>query len=96
MTAVPIQAYLLLSAAIFVIGVLTVLLRRGAITTLMGIELMLNAANLAFVTFARWGGTSEGRSRALRRRSGGGGGRRPRDHHRAVPSRETTAWTTRT
>src|SRR2546426_1144988 len=57
---VPLQAYLLLSAAIFVIGVLTVLLRRGAITTLMGIELMLNAANLAFVAFSRQIGSSDG------------------------------------
>ena len=58
--SVPIQAYLLVSAAIFVIGVLTVLLRRGAITTLMGIELMLNAANLAFVTFSRFLGNTDG------------------------------------
>lgn len=57
---VPVQAYLLLSALIFVIGVLTVLLRRGAITILMGIELMLNASNLAFVAFARQLGGSEG------------------------------------
>lgn len=57
---VPVQAYLLLSAVLFVIGVLTVLLRRGAITTLMGIELMLNATNLAFVAFARQAGTAEG------------------------------------
>ena len=57
---VPIQGYLLLSAMIFVIGVLTVLLRRGAITILMGIELMLNAANLAFVAFSRQLGGSDG------------------------------------
>ena len=57
---VPIQAYLLLSAVIFVIGVLTVLLRRGAITILMGIELMLNASNLAFVAFSRQFGAAEG------------------------------------
>jgi NADH-quinone oxidoreductase subunit K len=57
---VPLQGYLMLSAALFVIGVLTVLLRRGAITILMGIELMLNAANLAFVAFARHAGAAEG------------------------------------
>src|SRR5436309_13300733 len=62
---VPLQAYLLLSAAIFVIGVLTVLLRRGAITTLMGIELMLNAANLAFVAFSRRIGSPDGQIFAL-------------------------------
>jgi NADH-quinone oxidoreductase subunit K len=51
------QAYLVMSALIFTIGVMTVLLRRGAISMLMGIEMMLNAGNLAFVTFAReWGG----------------------------------------
>lgn len=60
MTGVPIQACLLLSAALFVIGVLTVLLRRGAITILMGIELMLNATNLAFAAFARRGGSADG------------------------------------
>jgi len=43
----------LLSAVIFTLGVAGVLLRRGAISILMSIELMLNAANLAFLTFAR-------------------------------------------
>ena len=47
------EAYLVMSALIFTIGVMTVLLRRGAISMLMGIEMMLNAGNLAFVTFAR-------------------------------------------
>ena len=58
--SVPIQGYLMLSAMIFVIGVFTVLLRRGAITILMGIELMLNAANLAFVAFSRQLGAGDG------------------------------------
>ncbi len=45
-----------LSAALFVIGALGVLLRRSALLIFMSVELMLNAANLAFVTFAhRWG-----------------------------------------
>jgi NADH-quinone oxidoreductase subunit K len=57
---VPVTAYLFLSAILFVIGALTVLLRRGAITILMGIELMLNAANLAFVAFGRQLGTADG------------------------------------
>ena len=55
-----IQGYLVLSAAIFVIGVMTVLLRRGAISILMGIELMLNATNLAFAAFSRQRGTADG------------------------------------
>ena len=44
---------LMLSAMLFAIGVLGVLLRRDAITILMSIEIMLNAANLTFITFAR-------------------------------------------
>jgi len=50
---------LLLSAVLFSIGVVGVLVRRGAITILMCIELMLNAGNLAFLTFARQAGTPE-------------------------------------
>ncbi len=52
--------YLLVSSVLFSLGVLSVLLRRGAIVILMGVELMLNAANLAFLTFARIQGTAEG------------------------------------
>ena len=44
---------LLVSAILFAIGVVGVLLRRDAITILMSIEIMLNAANLSFITFAR-------------------------------------------
>ena len=44
---------LVVSGILFTLGVLGVLLRRGVITILMSIELMLNAANLAFITFAR-------------------------------------------
>jgi len=51
---------LLVSAILFSIGVVGVLLRRGAITILMSVELMLNAANLAFIAFARQLGQSEG------------------------------------
>ncbi len=43
----------LLSLALFVIGALGVFLRRNVITVFMSIELMLNAANLAFVAFSR-------------------------------------------
>ncbi len=45
--------YVLLSAILFTIGVLGVLLRRNAIVIFMAVELMLNAANLALVAFAR-------------------------------------------
>ena len=44
--------YILLSAILFTIGAVCVLIRRNAIIIFMGIELMLNAANLAFVAFA--------------------------------------------
>jgi len=47
------EHFLMLSAVLFTLGVIGVLLRRGAISILMSIELMLNAANLAFITFAR-------------------------------------------
>ena len=45
--------FLLLSAILFLFGVMGVLTRRGIITMLMSVELMLNAANLALVTFSR-------------------------------------------
>jgi NADH-quinone oxidoreductase subunit K len=44
--------YLTLSAVLFTIGVIGVLTRKNAIIVFMAIEIMLNAANLAFVTFA--------------------------------------------
>ncbi|GIV90230.1 MAG: NADH-quinone oxidoreductase subunit NuoK [Chloroflexus aggregans] len=50
---VPTSYYVLLSAILFTIGVLGVLLRRNAIVIFMSVELMLNAANLALVAFAR-------------------------------------------
>ena len=51
---VPMSWYLILSAIVFVIGVVGVLVRRNALIIFMSVELMLNAANLAFVTFARY------------------------------------------
>ena len=50
---VPISYYIILSAILFTIGVVGVLIRRNALVIFMSIELMLNAANLAFVAFAR-------------------------------------------
>jgi len=50
----------LLSVALFAIGVVGVFLRRNVITILMCIELMLNAANLAFVAFSRALGALDG------------------------------------
>jgi NADH-quinone oxidoreductase subunit K len=50
---VPIQYLLGLSAVLFTIGAMGVLIRRNAIIIFMSIELMLNAGNLAFITYAR-------------------------------------------
>jgi NADH-quinone oxidoreductase subunit K len=49
---IPLNWYLLLSAALFCLGVVGFLLKRNLITVFMSIELMLNAVNLSFVTFA--------------------------------------------
>jgi NADH-quinone oxidoreductase subunit K len=51
---VPISFYVGLSAILFTIGALGVLVRRNPLVIFMSIELMLNAANLAFVAFARY------------------------------------------
>jgi NADH-quinone oxidoreductase subunit K len=50
---VPVAFYIGLSAILFTIGALGVLIRRNSIVIFMSVELMLNAANLAFVAFAR-------------------------------------------
>ena len=50
---VPVEYYLTLSAVLFVLGILGVLLRRNALVVFMSLELMFNAGNLAFITFAR-------------------------------------------
>lgn len=50
---VPTSAYLALSAVLFTIGVVGVLVRRNALIVFMSIELMLNSVNLAFIAFAR-------------------------------------------
>ena len=51
---ITVTHYVALSAILFIIGVLGVLIRRNAILIFMSVELMLNAANLAFVAFARY------------------------------------------
>ena len=53
-------AYLLVSAILFGIGVVGVLIRRNAIVVFMCIELMLNAVNLSFITFAKTNGNLDG------------------------------------
>ena len=50
---IPLSYYIIISAILFTMGALGVLIRRNALIVFMSIELMLNAANLAFVAFAR-------------------------------------------
>ncbi|MBC8076756.1 MAG: NADH-quinone oxidoreductase subunit NuoK [Chloroflexales bacterium] len=57
---VPTSYYVLLSAVLFTLGVVGVLTRRNAIVVFMSVELMLNAANLALVAFARQQASTEG------------------------------------
>jgi NADH-quinone oxidoreductase subunit K len=52
--------YIIVATLLFAIGATTVLVRRNSIIVFMGIELMLNAANLAFVAFARNNGDLNG------------------------------------
>jgi NADH-quinone oxidoreductase subunit K len=52
MGSVPVTYYITLSAILFTIGALGVLIRRNALIIFMSVELMLNSANLAFVAFA--------------------------------------------
>jgi NADH-quinone oxidoreductase subunit K len=51
---IPLAHYLIVSAALFVIGATGVLMRRNAILIFMSIELMLNAVNLTFIAFAAY------------------------------------------
>lgn len=57
---VPAPFFLGLSAVLFVLGMVGVLVRRNALIVFMSIELMLNAVNLTFVTFARTVGSVDG------------------------------------
>jgi NADH:ubiquinone oxidoreductase subunit K len=56
MASPGLQAYLLLAALVFVVGLFGVLTRRNAIGILLGIELMLNAVNINLVAFSRFNG----------------------------------------
>ncbi|MWG33389.1 NADH-quinone oxidoreductase subunit NuoK [Halomarina oriensis] len=57
---VPIQYYMMLSAALFCIGVFGILTRRNALMFLMSVELMLNAANINLVAFSFQNGNLTG------------------------------------
>jgi NADH-quinone oxidoreductase subunit K len=60
-----VTAYLILASVIFAIGAVTVLVRRNSIIVFMGIELMLNASNLAFLAFSRMWGNLDGQLAAF-------------------------------
>ncbi|MFB6068589.1 MAG: NADH-quinone oxidoreductase subunit NuoK [Halobacterium sp.] len=62
---VPMQYYLLLSAAVFCIGVFGVLTRRNALLFLMSVELMLNAANVNLVAFSWYHSNLSGQAFSL-------------------------------
>ncbi len=61
----PVSSYLFLAAIIFTIGLSGVLLKRNALIVMMSVELMLNAANLTFLAFARQNGSVSGHAIAF-------------------------------
>jgi NADH-quinone oxidoreductase subunit K len=60
-TGIGLHHYLILGSLLFVCGLLTILVKRNAIGILMGVELILNAANLNLVAFNRFAHGSNGR-----------------------------------
>lgn len=62
---VPIEAYILLSALLFAIGMYGAIARRNVLIVLLSIEIMLNAGNLALVTFSRMHGNMDGQVMAV-------------------------------
>jgi NADH-quinone oxidoreductase subunit K len=57
---VPLSAFLIMSAVLFTIGALGVLIRRNPLIIFMSIELMLNAVNLSFVALSRYLNSADG------------------------------------
>lgn len=62
---VPLGLYLLLSGALFLLGLLGVMIRRNPLLLLLAVELMLNSANVALVGFSRHWGVTDGQIFAL-------------------------------
>ncbi len=60
MHAVPLSAYLIMSAILFTIGAIGVLIRRNPLIIFMSIELMLNAVNLSFVALSSYLDSADG------------------------------------
>jgi NADH-quinone oxidoreductase subunit K len=65
MGAVPLAHYLSLASALFAIGFAALLIRRNALVVFMGVELMLNAANMTFLAFSRAHQTMSGQAAAF-------------------------------
>ncbi len=63
--SVPLEHYLMLAAALFALGLCGVVVRRNALTVFMSVELILNAANLSFMAFARHRADLSGHAIAL-------------------------------
>lgn len=59
-TEIGLNHYLVLSSLLFSMGMVGVLLRRNAIVMLMSIELMLNAVNISFIAFGKYGNNIDG------------------------------------
>lgn len=62
---VPLGWYLAVSGALFLLGLLGVIMRRNPLLLLLAVELMLNSANVALVGFARYWGNTDGQIFAL-------------------------------
>lgn len=54
MTPVGLTHFLILAAILFALGLIAVITKRNAVTVLMGVELIINAANINFIAFARY------------------------------------------
>ncbi len=57
---IPINYFLILSIVLFVLGIIAFLIKKDLITMFMAVEVMLNAANLAFITFAKSASSIDG------------------------------------
>ena len=51
---ISLQSYLIVSAIVFILGIVTILYKRNAVGILMGVELILNSVNLNFVAFSKY------------------------------------------
>jgi NADH-quinone oxidoreductase subunit K len=56
----PLSYFLMLSIILFVLGIIAFFVKKDLITQFMSVEIMLNAANLAFITFAKSAGSIDG------------------------------------